>query len=325
MANNKTKRYEGDDAPTYQFTSYQLVMMICAGLLLMLLVFMAGSFVQGINKSKDKASGDSVATTSEKDKPEPVKKTETPKPVESGTVRKEGVQISPKPVTIPSGDKTASAKTTRDGGAAYIPAPPPSRPSNPIPPAPPAAQGKPQVTDIPPVTKDKTPVAESKTDKPAEPAAAKPTASATPPAASAPATPPATSKPMEVAAATPPTAPAPTATPVKEEKPAAPEKTQPVKTEGAPEKVIPEKDSASGGYTVQIASFEAAKRSVVDEYVARIKNKSDFDVRVIPSKDGSRLRICIGQYSNKKDADKARDELRSVKEFKECWVLALND
>lgn len=316
--NNKTKRFDGDDAPTYQFTSYQLVMMICAALLLMVLVFMAGSFVQGLNGPGKQAVQESEASTTGQDKAEVQKKSETPKTANAGaatTKRQEGVQISPKRVTIPEGSGTSSKspeiKTARDAGAAYIPAPPPSRPTNPVPPAPPAAQGKTTVTDIPPPAKDKTPAAPAQPEKAVDPATtAKQTQTAPAPATPAPA----------------PSAPAPAPDAatgkVPAEKPAAPEKMQ---TAQAPPKAETAAPAPKGGYTVQVASFEVAKKAAVEEYVKRIKSNSDFDVRVIPSGDGSRLRVCIGQYADKKDADKARDELRAVKEFKGCWVLALNE
>ncbi|MFA6243171.1 MAG: SPOR domain-containing protein [Candidatus Hydrogenedentales bacterium] len=339
MANsNRTKGYDGDDRPTYQFTSYQLVMAICAVLLLMVLVFMAGSFVQGLDGSRPKSSEEAIGSSSGQDTALAEKKPDKPKPVNSiGTQarKEEGKQVSPKPVTIsqqgsPSGTAgskpSTPMKTSQNSGAAYIPAPPPSRPSSQAPATGVGAQDKTGAKDTKPGAKTEEPGGElSPAKKPDATSAVQPGNSTEVASPASSGTQP--GQPTPEVSFTP--APAVADTPMPKEttpKPAEPEKTQVAKADATLSPAADATaDSVKGGFTVQVASFESTKRDVVDSYVKRIKSNSDFDVRILPTKDNRRLRICIGQFADKTAAEKARDDLRSVKEFKDCWVLALND
>jgi hypothetical protein len=290
MANlNKTRGKAAREKPALQLTSYQLVMAICALLLLMCALFIAGIFVQRFSSGdlapQQTASNDQSARTDA-----------ASSPVVSAQPRTEGVQVAPRPVVLPSNiDKPTTTQsrpgTERETGAKYIPAPPPRRDSA--------------------KTTEPAPVASPATPKAAAPApTAKP--NTTP-----------TTVPDPVAAPTQP------ATPVIPEQPAQSPATQAAKTEEAPAPVQsqakPPVEASKGAYTIQVASFDAGNLERAKKFKTETEEKTSFKVNLVPSTDGKRVRAFVGEYADRAAADKARDTMRKTKGFEDCFVKSLSE
>ncbi|MCC6490564.1 MAG: SPOR domain-containing protein [Candidatus Hydrogenedentes bacterium] len=73
-------------------------------------------------------------------------------------------------------------------------------------------------------------------------------------------------------------------------------------------------------YTVQIASFAAANTEIAKAYKETIDKTADFTVLLTPSPDGQTIRACVGSFDDLASANKMRETLSAIPEFKECFV-----
>jgi len=203
----------------------------------------------------------------------------------------EGVQVEPRPVILPSDSQKANssaARTVKDreSGAKYIPAPPPRRDS--------VKKETPSVAS-PEAAKEKA-ASETKTDTPA----------------------------MTVPAVAPP------------EPPVAPKEPMPEETELAknseetpaapPAQPKPEVSArAAGPYTIQLASFDSGNLDRAKRFKSETEEAMDLTVNLIPSSDGKHIRAFVGDYADRSAADQARDAMRKVKGFEDCFVKSLSE
>ncbi|MCC6488546.1 MAG: SPOR domain-containing protein [Candidatus Hydrogenedentes bacterium] len=298
---NKTKTRSPREEPALQLTSYQLVMAICSLLLVGCLLFVAGIMV---NRYTGGTNQTQVSTLDET--PPVTVPSAVVQPAGSGQ-RTEGVQVAPKPVTLPP-DPSAGTQSpgmtkppvVRDTSSKYIPAPPPRRSTNTEPAAPPApasgpapkpAAGQPvspqapvQPVVTPVVTESATPTADQ-----AEPGpeAAAPMSDGTPPSAT-------------------------------QETPAPVPETTPQTTPQASTSAAPQ-----APFTVQVASFDADNLDRAKQFKKTIEDKTDYTVDLVPAKDGKRIRAFVGSYPDRAAADKARATLAKIKDFEGCFVKSL--
>ncbi len=292
---NKNRGASQQEKPALELTSYQLVMTICALLLLMCVMFIAGIMVDRITNGGPAVQTAARIDTTETSRPgrtdsatQPIKKTE-------------GTQETPKPVQLPppsaksSSSKVSSSSTgSGDGGAKYIPAPPPRRDA---------------FTPSPAQTEEKSATEQAK-EAPATVTVVRP-GEAT--AAAAPEAPQKTDiakkeEPARTGSATttpssPPTASAPAPSPAR----------------------AASKDTATikGPYTIQVGSFDADNMERVKEFKESVEEKTDFRVVLVPSEDGKLIRAYVGDYKDRAEADKAREAMRKLDEFKDCFVKSL--
>ncbi|GMV91544.1 MAG: hypothetical protein AMXMBFR82_13220 [Candidatus Hydrogenedentota bacterium] len=285
MGNPNRNRARGSkEQPALQLSSYQLVMAICALLLLMCALFIAGILVQRFTGDSGSAP---VASNSES--------AEIPERVPAGTAASqgEGRQVAPRPVTLPAESEKTGSSTGASGSSArrsesnakYIPAPPPRRDRN-------------DVTS----TKPDTPNPETSTQTAAKEA----------PPVTQPATVPATPA-MPVEPAAPETATTePEPTPAETSSPADPvETSQPATT------------SAAGPFTIQVASFDSNNLDRAKRFKDDTEKATDFTVNLVPSTDGKHVRALVGEYKDRVAAESARDAMRKVKGFEDCFVKSL--
>lgn len=298
---NKSKTRSPREEPALQLSSYQLVMAICSLLLVGCLLFVAGIMV---NRYTGGATQTQVSTLD--NTPPAIVPSPGGQPAGSGE-RTEGVQVAPKPVTLPpvpsAGTPTPSTTkppVVRDTSSKYIPAPPPRRstgtesstqPTPTADTAPKPAAGQPASTQAPVqpvitpvVTESATPSAGEETPTPALPA---PGSEEAAPAG-------AEESPAPALATTP------TATP-QGNPPAAPQ---------AP-------------FTIQVASFDADNLDRAKQFKKAIEDKTDYTVDLVPAKDGKRVRAFVGSYPDRAAADKARATLAKMKDFEGCFVKSL--
>ncbi len=117
--------------------------------------------------------------------------------------------------------------------------------------------------------------------------------------------------PAELAA--PETAPTePEATPAETSSPADPvETSQPAAT------------SAAGPFTIQVASFDSNNLERAKRFKDDTETATDFTVNLVPSTDGKHVRAFVGEFKDREAADSARDAMRKVEGFEDCFVKSL--
>ncbi len=290
MANlNKSRGKNNKEKPALQLTSYQLVMAICALLLLMCVLFIAGILVQ---RFSDRGQHNPVAVNNSATL-EPSR----PSGATPSAPKTEGVQVAPRPVTLPAEGAQpgpAMAKKTTEPDAKYIPAPPPRRDRGKPTPKPETSSttSKPEMTAK--ETPESTPVSEPSTPvKPAAPEAPKTES-----------TPPVKTEPAKAAESPPP-----------------PQTTEEPKTNSTETT----EDSEKGPFTVQVASFDSNNLDRAKRFKTDVEKDTDYSVNLVPSSDGKHVRAYVGEYADRAAADKARDSMRKIEDFKDCFVKALNE
>jgi hypothetical protein len=289
MGNPNRNRARGPkEKPALELTSYQLVMAICALLLLMCVLFIAGILVQRYSENGNAA--DQIAGN-------------TSEPVEgavssaSSAVRKtEGEQVAPRPVVLPpdsekpSASTAGSSKERGEGTVKYIPAPPPRRDrprqeaEAPVASDEAPAKPVPEVKEVIPVTEPATPAVPEKPETPI--------------------------------------------TPVTEpEQPAVPSPTETDQTPPSTAEMQPESDAAAptGPYTIQVASFDSNNLERAKQFKTENEAESKLTVNLVPSSDGKHIRAFVGEYNDRASADKARDEMRKLKGFEDCFVKCIGE
>lgn len=298
---NRNRARTGKEQPALQLTSYQLVMAICALLLLMCVLFIAGILVQ---RFTSESPADAVAAN------ELPERASEPAPTTPLPRQGEGRQLSPRPVVLPPGGETSSssasssatAEKRSESNAKYIPAPPPRRTRND------------EVVSKPDITPEKaeTAPATQATAPESQPAVA-PTTPTKPEAPSEPSAP--------SVAGTPPT---PAEVPEELPKPeATPAATEPQATAGGTAEGQSTSAAAAGPFTIQVASFDSNNLERAKRFKSETEDATDFTVNLVPAADGAYVRAYIGEYKERGAADAARDEMRKMKGFEDCFVKSL--
>jgi hypothetical protein len=289
MGNPNRNRARGSkEKPALELTSYQLVMAICALLLLMCVLFIAGILVQ--RYSENGQAADQMAGNTSEPVEGAVSSTST-------AVRKtEGEQVAPRPVVLPSDSEKPSASTAGsskergEGTVKYIPAPPPRR-------------DRPRQEADAPVASDEAPVKPAPEVKDVIPV----TEPATPAVPKEPETP---------------------VTPVTEpEHPAPPSPSEASQTPPSTTEMQPNADAGVriGPYTIQVASFDSNNLERAKRFKSEIEAETKLTVNLVPSSDGKHIRAFVGEYNDRASADKARDEMRKVKAFEDCFVKSISE
>lgn len=286
---NRNRVKSGREKPALELTSYQLVMAICALLLLMCILFISGILVQRFSEGEPSPQ---LATTAMSESPA------APGSTASGR-QPEGIQLAPRPVVLPadsgqSSTSTAAPDKDRESSATYIPAPPPRR-----------GAGRP--SDV--ATEGTKTAAESEkasSSTPSVPASlTKPVAPAQPEAPPEPTPPPA---PVEASADTPKDVP--------EDAPDA---------ETSDDLSENRAETESGPFTIQIASFDATNLERAKQFKKDIELETKFTVNLVPSKDAKHIRAFVGEYDDRAAANEARDGMRKTKGFEDCFVKSLEE
>ncbi|MCC6699631.1 MAG: SPOR domain-containing protein [Candidatus Hydrogenedentes bacterium] len=301
---NKNKTRSPREEPALQLSSYQLVMAICSLLLVGCLLFVAGIMVNRYTGGTNQTQVSALDNTPPVNVP-----SAGTQPARSGE-RTEGVQVAPKPVTLPpepsagaSIPSTTKPPVVRDTSSKYIPAPPPRRstgtePSGtPTPTADTAAKpaaGQPASAQAP-VQPVITPVV----TEPATPSAGQETPS---PAAS-----------VQAGGEMPPAGAGESPAPAAETAP----ETTPTTPQGNPSA------APQAPFTIQVASFDADNLDRAKQFKKAIEDKTDYTVDLVPAKDGKRVRAFVGSYPDRAAADKARAALAKIKDFEGCFVKSL--
>lgn len=296
QSSRRPKTLMDADRHTLEFSSGQLIIAIC-GLLFLWLV----GFLMGVMAGRLEFGGTTVAElTSPLTKPA------------AATAKPDGAKAAAPAPKAPSGTNTSEKGRTRVANIAVPPAPGKAAPA-PTKPADKPAQPAPAESAAPKFVADRPSRAATQTQ--AE-AAANPAPAKEQPAPAAPATP------AQPPAATPtPPAAEPTAVAKVEaaapaEKPAA----EAPKVEEKPAETAAAPAPGGKGFAVQVFSVKAANRANADEYVALLKENSGLEGRVIKSKDGKLYQVVIGNYADRKAAEKKRDELKKKAGFADCIV-----
>lgn len=284
-----------DDKLTAQFSSGQLVIGICVSLFVLLAAFLLGVLV---------GKYDSSLRNPEVAAPQGVQTTSVPTKTLDGGGR-QTTPRRPEPVTLPPIDKpevdTSQGRVTE---LAPLPANPPAG-SAPAP-APPAMQTIPPPP--PPV------VAPAPVSTPIEPPSALP------------ATAPATTPPPVVTAAN---APVP-ATVVPEEAVPAPVVTPPPppppvlepSTPPEPEDLIA--PVAPQGFGIQVISLSGPDRAAKAVEVQRKLQSAGYQSIVTQYEGGKKYAVMAVGFADKAAAETATQELRKIKEFKDCFIKKLS-
>lgn len=263
--------------------------------ILALLCIAVVSFAAGILVNKIQSKPESTASV-EKGQVEPLPtgkessntKTVAAPPKRSEAKEAEGDQVSPAPVKLPD-SKGDTVTTTRQVTAREV-----TSQSVPAP---------------PPIKENQVAAKEEETPK----ATVEPAAPA-----------PADQKPVQTAMETT-TAPVTTTPKVSDSPledinaPAAPEPAAP----SAPAPTTTEVAAPAGGFTIQVGSFDTMANA--EKFKKNVERKSDYEVSLYPAKDGKVVKACVGKYDTKEAAAKERAELDRVKDFKGCFVKALNE
>lgn len=288
MGNPNRNRAKGSkEKPALELTSYQLVMAICALLLLMCVLFIAGILVQ--RYSENGTTADQVAGNTS----EPI---ESAVSSTSASGRKtEGEQVAPRPVVLPSDSEKPSASTAGsskergEGTVKYIPAPPPRR-------------DRPRQEADAPVASDEAPAKPAPEVKEVTPV----TEPAAPAVPEKPETPTPATEPEQ------PAVPSPTET----------DQTPPSTTETQSK---PDAAALTGPYTIQVASFDSNNLERAKQFKTEKEAESKLTVNLVPSSDGKHIRAFVGEYNDRASADKARDEMRKLKGFEDCFVKSIGE
>ena len=265
--------------------------------ILALLCIAVVAFAAGILVNKIQSKPESTASA-EKGQVEPLPtggkessntKTVAAPPRRTEQKATEGEQVSPAPVKIPEGKSetvTTTRPVSRDVTSQSVPAPPPLKEN--------AAAAKPNEKSNP--TVEPAPAAPAPEEqKPVQTAMQTTTAPVT-------GTPKVNDSPLEDIA-----------TPA-ETKPAAPAAAAPA---------APVAAAATGGFTIQVGSFDTLANA--EKFKSNVERRSDYEIVLYPTKDGKVVKACVGKYDTKEAAAKERAELDRVKDFKGCFVKALNE
>lgn len=100
----------------------------------------------------------------------------------------------------------------------------------------------------------------------------------------------------------------PPAPPVQEEKPA-PEASTPT---------VP--NAANGNWTIQIAAYSAESRDRAEAFIKSIAKDTGITPKLVPSPDGKWLRVWIGQFTDKAEAEEMKIELQDTPALKDSIV-----
>lgn len=79
----------------------------------------------------------------------------------------------------------------------------------------------------------------------------------------------------------------------------------------------------AGGFTVQVVAYESKNRGRAEEYKRLLEKNSDLKAQLVPSEDGKFVRVYVGRYATRAEAQKACEELRKRAGFQGCFVKAL--
>lgn len=92
-------------------------------------------------------------------------------------------------------------------------------------------------------------------------------------------------------------------------------------------KAAPQSDAtaAVGPFTVQVASFDSNNLERAKRFKDETEAATDFTVNLVPSSDGKHVRAFVGEYKDRVAADAARDAMRKVQGFEDCFVKALGE
>ncbi len=309
-----------------EFTSGQLVIAICMILVLALICFSLGVLVGKYEKNSGLAL--QQARTPERN----VSMPPAPRNLEQ-TAPQEGVQTSPRPLPAqPQQKPAAPGFPASQPKVAEIPAPAPASASgtSPAPAAPmQTAQAQPQATAAQPQppAPPAAPTVPAAPVQQGQPAAAPPAQA--PPAAGAPAQPGAQPAPSAPAQAPQPEGviASPAASPAAPGQPAVVEATpaaagKPGSGQKASAAAKGQIDGGKGGaYGIQVASCTGPKRKQnAEEFKKRLQTNAGLQADLIPSSDGQRISILVGNYPDKESAKKACAELKKRAGFAECFV-----
>ena len=302
---------------TSEFTSGQLIIAICMFLILALICFSLGVLV-GRYEGRHEAS---PARSTQVRAPEPA----PPMPPGPRTLeqpgQQEGVQTSPRMLPGAQPQKPPMPGFPSSPG---MQGPPKTEPKVSELPAP-QAKPEPPSAPTPPVEPTPAPSGAGAVTAPATPATTQTPPAPQPPAAAAPAgknvaklegktvalaptTPPAATPP----AATPPLQPLPGASASPSMQPAAAKKTPAAPAVAAP---------GIGTYAIQVASFSGAKRKeIAEQYRKRLASNAGLESDLVPSEDGTMVRVLVGSYPDKGTAAKACEELKKRAGFADSFV-----
>lgn len=111
--------------------------------------------------------------------------------------------------------------------------------------------------------------------------------------------------------------------PTKAVEPITPEK-KPADTpkETAPVKPAAEtaKAPATGAWTIQVAAYAANNRTRAESFIKDIEKGTGITPRLVASSDGKWIRVWIGEFGDKAEAEAMRKELASNPTLKDCIV-----
>ena len=301
---------------TSEFTSGQLIIGICIFLILALICFAFGVLV---GKYSEKHEANPARSTQVR-APEPA----PPMPPGPRTLdqpgQQEGVQTSPRMLPGAQPQKPPMPGFPSSPGMQGPPKTEPKVSELPAPQAKPA----PPYAPTPPVEPTPAPSGAGAVTPPATPASTQTPPAPQPPAAAAPAgknvakregktVAPAPTTPIATPlAATPPVQPLPGASASPSMQPAAAKKTPAAPAVAAPGK---------GTYAIQVASFSGPKRNeIAEQYRKRLASNAGLESDLVPSEDGTMVRVLVGSYPDKETAAKAREELKKRAGFADSFV-----
>jgi len=73
-------------------------------------------------------------------------------------------------------------------------------------------------------------------------------------------------------------------------------------------------------FTVQVVAYDVKNREQAENYKKLLEANSDLRAEIVPSEDGKYMRVFIGDYATREEANKARQDLQKRAGFKECFV-----
>ncbi len=89
------------------------------------------------------------------------------------------------------------------------------------------------------------------------------------------------------------------------------------------EEAKPAKEVAKGNFTIQVAAYQVKNKTLAENYVKSLKDKQGVSADMVKSKDGKYYQILVGRYPDRAAAEKAQQELKKKDGFAECIVKAL--
>lgn len=306
MMSKRPKSLLEADEPALQLSSNQLVLVICALLLLALGVFLLGMWARSYEMrlagvtEPESLPGETVPAAAPEILAVPPEDPPAPPPAPAAA----GEQRSPAPSVLREAQRKSQPHGPREVRLPVdVPAPPPgSAAGDSIPPL--ARSGISAPAEQPAAAPASRPVTES----PA-PSEAPPSNSAVPVPSppSAPASSPIPSNdPVEIPA------PAPASAPV------APVAPAPVPA--MPPAAVPS-PAAAGRYAIQVAALSASDMKNVEAFRARVESISGLPTRLVKTADGRYYRIVAGSFPERPAASEACNALKARGgDFKDCFV-----